>query len=96
VAKGGDPLHEELVVARVFDAPRELDFRAWTEPGRVRRWWGPEGFTMPYCDIDLRPGGTFLRYMRSPEGQDFDETAIKVVDGAVEVVSEGEWRYFGR
>jgi uncharacterized protein YndB with AHSA1/START domain len=42
VATGGDPLHEELVVTRVFDAPRELVFRAWTEPERVVRWWGPE------------------------------------------------------
>jgi uncharacterized protein YndB with AHSA1/START domain len=69
-------LHEELVVTRVFDAPRELVFRAWTEPERVRRWRGPEGFTMPYCDIDLRPGGIFLRCMRSPEGQDFWVTGV--------------------
>jgi uncharacterized protein YndB with AHSA1/START domain len=76
VATGGEPLHEELVVTRVFDAPRELVYRAWTEPERVRRWWGPEGFTMPYCDIDLRPGGIFLRCMRSPEGQDFWVTGV--------------------
>jgi uncharacterized protein YndB with AHSA1/START domain len=69
-------LHRELVVTRVFDAPRELVFRVWTEPERVRRWWGPEGFTMPYCDIDLRPGGIFLRCMRSPEGQDFWVTGV--------------------
>jgi uncharacterized protein YndB with AHSA1/START domain len=76
VATGGNPLHEELVVTRVFDAPRELVFRAWTEPERVVRWWGPERFTMPYCDIDLRPGGTFLRCMRSPEGRDFWMTGV--------------------
>jgi len=76
VATGGDPRPEELVVTRVFDSPRELVFRAWTEPERVRRWWGPEGFTMPYCDIDLRPGGTFLRCMRSPGGRDFWVTGV--------------------
>src|SRR5215203_2936042 len=51
VATGGDPPYEELVVTRVLDAPREFVFRAWTEPERVRRWWGPEGFTAPYCDL---------------------------------------------
>ena len=76
MATGGDFRPEELVVTRVFDAPRELVFRSWTEPERVRRWWGPEGFTMPYCDIDLRPGGVFLRCMRSPGGQDFWVTGV--------------------
>ncbi len=57
-------------VARVFGAPRELVFAAWTEPERLKRWWGPEGFTTPYCEIDLREGGLFLYCMRSPEGRD--------------------------
>ncbi|HEX5851350.1 MAG TPA: SRPBCC domain-containing protein [Rubrobacter sp.] len=76
MAAGDDPRPGELVVTRDFDAPRELVFRAWTEPERVRRWWGPEGFTMPYCDIDLRPGGTFLRCMRAPGGLDFWVTGV--------------------
>jgi uncharacterized protein YndB with AHSA1/START domain len=59
------------VVARVFDAPRELVFKAWTDPQRLKRWWGPRGFTTPVCDIDLRPGGVFFHCMRSPEGRDF-------------------------
>jgi uncharacterized protein YndB with AHSA1/START domain len=62
---------QEIVITRVFDAPRELVFRAWTEPERLRRWWGPNGFTTPVCTIDLRPGGTFHACMRSPEGQDY-------------------------
>jgi NADPH:quinone reductase len=62
---------EVLVVTHVFDAPRSLVFKAWTEPDRVMRWWGPKGFTTPFCKIDLRPGGTYLYRMRSPEGQDF-------------------------
>lgn len=70
--RGGDPTAGwELVVTRVFDAPRELVFEAWTRPEYVKRWWGPKGFTTPFCEIDLRPGGTFLRCMRSPEGEDF-------------------------
>ncbi len=60
----------ELVITRIFDAPRELVFKAWTEPERLMRWWGPKGFTLPYCTIDLRPGGVIHFCMRSPEGHD--------------------------
>ena len=60
-----------LVITRVFDAPRRLVFQAWTEPERVKRWWGPKDFTTPVCEIDLRPGGVFRTCMRSSEGQDF-------------------------
>ena len=59
-----------LEVTRVFAAPRELVFRAWTEPERLKRWWGPEGFTTPFCAVDLREGGVFHYCMRSPEGHD--------------------------
>ena len=61
----------EIVITRVFDAPRDRVFKAWTEPERVMRWWGPDGFTTPVCKIDLRPGGVFHNCMRSPEGRDF-------------------------
>ena len=60
----------ELVITRIFDAPRELVWKAWTEPERVKRWWGPKGFTAPVIKIDLRVGGKYLYCMRSPEGQD--------------------------
>ena len=60
----------EIVITRVFNAPRDLVFKAWTEPERLMRWWGPKGFTTPSCQVDLRPGGTFLYCMRSPEGRD--------------------------
>jgi uncharacterized protein YndB with AHSA1/START domain len=60
----------ELVITRVFDAPRALVFKVWTEPERLVRWWGPEGFTVPSCEMDLRPGGAFRFLMRSPEGTD--------------------------
>jgi len=58
----------ELVITRVFDAPRHLVFKAWTEPERLMRWWGPRGFTMTFCKMDLRPGGAYRFHMRSPEG----------------------------
>jgi uncharacterized protein YndB with AHSA1/START domain len=61
----------ELVITRIFDAPRELVWKAWTEPEHVMRWWGPKGFTSPVCKIDFREGGKYLFCMRSPEGQDY-------------------------
>jgi uncharacterized protein YndB with AHSA1/START domain len=62
------PPAPELVITRVFDAPRELVFKVWTEPEHFVRWWGPKGFTTPHCAIDLRPGGRIHYCMRSPEG----------------------------
>jgi uncharacterized protein YndB with AHSA1/START domain len=62
---------QEIVITRVFDAPREQVFRAWTEPEHFVRWWGPNGFTTPVCNIDFRVGGKIHFCMRSPEGQDF-------------------------
>ena len=57
-----------LVLTRVFDAPRELVFKAWTERARLERWWGPKGFTNPVCEIDPRPGGAIHIDMRGPDG----------------------------
>ncbi len=62
---------EELVITRVFDAPRDLVFKAWTDPVQLMRWWGPKHFTTPVVTVDLRVGGVFHYCMRSPEGQDF-------------------------
>ena len=47
---------ERMVVTRVFDAPRELVWKAWTDPKYVMQWWGPKGFTAPFCEIDFRVG----------------------------------------
>lgn len=67
---------QALVIERVFDAPRELVWRAWTEPDHMMRWWGPKGYTAPACEIDFRVGGTYLNCMRSPEGQDYWSTGV--------------------
>jgi uncharacterized protein YndB with AHSA1/START domain len=61
---------ERMVVTRVFDAPRALVWKAWTDPKYVMQWWGPKGFTAPFCKIDFRVGGKFLCCMRSPDGQE--------------------------
>jgi uncharacterized protein YndB with AHSA1/START domain len=62
---------ERMVVTRVFDAPRELVWKAWTDPKYVMQWWGPKGFTAPVCKMDFRVGGKFLYCMRAPDGQEF-------------------------
>lgn len=66
----------EIVITRIFDAPRELVWKAWTEPEHCKKWWGPNNFTTPYCEIDLRVGGKYLNCMRSREGQDFWSTGV--------------------
>ena len=62
---------ERMVVTRIFDAPRELVWKAWTDPEYVMQWWGPKGFTTPVCKMDFRVGGKYLCCMRSPDGQEF-------------------------
>jgi uncharacterized protein YndB with AHSA1/START domain len=55
------PIGREFTITRVFDAPRELVWKAWTDPDHVARWFGPRGFTTPRSTVtmDVRPGGTF-------------------------------------
>ena len=60
-----------LVVERIFDAPRELAWRAWTEPEHLMRWYGPKGFASPTCEIDFRVGGRHLFGLRSPDGHGY-------------------------
>src|SRR5258708_38365448 len=61
---------ERMVVTRVFDAPRELVWKAWTDPKYVMQGWGPKGFTAPVCKMDFRVGGKLLCCMRAPDGQE--------------------------
>ena len=60
----------DLVLERVIDVPRDLVWRSWTEPERLKRWFCPRPWSVSDCEIDLRPGGRFNTVMRSPEGQD--------------------------
>jgi uncharacterized protein YndB with AHSA1/START domain len=61
----------EIVVTRVFDAPRELVFQAWTDPEQVVQWWGPRGFTTTNHEMDVRPGGVWRFVMHGPDGTDY-------------------------
>lgn len=70
------PAGEASVYMRVLNAPRELVWRAWTEPDRFRRWWGPQGYTSPVTRTDPRVGGRFLWGMQPPDGQAFYITGV--------------------
>ena len=58
----------ELLITRVFDAPRSLVFAAWTQPEHLARWWGPQGFVNVAWEMDVRPGGAWFRRMGAPDG----------------------------
>jgi len=60
----------DFVMSRVFDVPRELLWKCFTEPERMKAWWGPKGVTITVSNMDLRPGGTYHYCMRTPDGQD--------------------------
>ncbi len=57
-------------ITRVFDAPRERVWQAWTEPERLKKWWGPKGFEVTHCKVDLRPGGIMHYCLRAPDGSE--------------------------
>jgi uncharacterized protein YndB with AHSA1/START domain len=67
----GQADYRELVIIRVFDAPRELVFRAWTDPEQFARWWGKTGCTVMSAARDARPGGAHRSCIRSPAGKDY-------------------------
>jgi uncharacterized protein YndB with AHSA1/START domain len=60
----------EVVITRIFDAPRSLVFKAWTEPEHMVKWFGPKDFTAAIIQNDLRPGGAYDFHMRGPNYDD--------------------------
>lgn len=66
--------HGEIVSTRDFDFPRKVVFRAFTDPDRLARWWGPKGFTNTFQDFDLRPGGVWRFVMHGPDGSNYPLT----------------------
>jgi uncharacterized protein YndB with AHSA1/START domain len=59
-----------FVITRTVDAPRDKVWQAWTEPERLKHWWGPKGFACTHCTVDLRPGGLMHYCLRAPDGQE--------------------------
>ncbi len=71
----------EIAAVRVFDAPRELVWKVWTDPEHVVRWWGPDGFTTTTHSMDVKPGGVWRFVMHGPDGRDYQNkiTYLEVV-----------------
>ena len=67
---------QDVLIVRMLDAPRELVWKAWTDPEHFKSWWGPKDYTCPFCEMDLRVGGKYLNCMRSPAGRDYWSTGV--------------------
>jgi uncharacterized protein YndB with AHSA1/START domain len=66
----------EIVISRVFDAPRELVWEAWTDPKHVVHWWGPNGFSTTIEKMDVRVGGVWKHVMHGPDGKDYPNKSV--------------------
>jgi uncharacterized protein YndB with AHSA1/START domain len=88
------PVAEDLTlhITRIFDAPRPLVFKAWTDPNHLARWWGPRGFTLPSCKAEFRPGGSYRYHMRGPEGDDhYSQGVFREIREPERIVMAGCW-----
>jgi uncharacterized protein YndB with AHSA1/START domain len=87
------PSDREVAMTRAFDAPRRLVFEAWTNPKHVPHWMlGPAGWTMPVCEIDLRPGGTWHFVWRKADGAEMAMTGVyREVTPPERLVSTEKW-----
>jgi uncharacterized protein YndB with AHSA1/START domain len=65
-----------VTLTRVFDAPRALVWKTWTEPKMMAQWFGPRGFTIPVCELDVCVGGALRIVMRGPDGNDYPMKGI--------------------
>jgi uncharacterized protein YndB with AHSA1/START domain len=61
-----------IIATRVYDAPRELVWTAWTKPEHLAQWWGPDGFSTTTSAYDFRPGGVWRFVMHGPDGRDYE------------------------
>ncbi|WP_061249703.1 SRPBCC family protein [Leptospira alstonii] len=69
---------QEVVSVRVVNAPKELAFKAWTDPQHLQLWWGPKGFTNTFHEFDLKPGGNWRFTMHGPDGTDYPNHSVFV------------------
>jgi len=71
-----NPNNRELVLTRILNAPRELVFRAWTDPELLKEWFAPKPWTTPKAELDVRPGGANLIVMRGPDGTEMPNRGV--------------------
>jgi uncharacterized protein YndB with AHSA1/START domain len=72
----GDTAGREIVVSRIFDAPRELVWEAWTNPEHVAHWWGPRGFTTTIRKMEVRVGGVWEQTLHGPDGANYPNKSV--------------------
>lgn len=70
------PTEREVVLKRIFDAPRQLEFKALTTPDLLRRWYGPKGWTLILCEIDLKVGGQWHFVVQRPDGKKIGQKGV--------------------
>jgi uncharacterized protein YndB with AHSA1/START domain len=85
----GSATEAVIVMSRMFDAPREVVWAAFTDPKHVVNWYGGHGFSNPSCEMDVRPGGLWHHVMRTPDGAEFVMTFVFIEVVALEKIS---WR----
>ena len=87
------PSDREILMTRVFDAPRRLVFQAWTNPEHVPHWMlGPKGWTMPVCEIDPRPGGAWHFVWRHSDGTEMEMRGVyREITPPERLVSTESW-----
>ena len=86
-----EPADRVLKIERVFDAPRSLVFKAWTEPEHMTKWWGPRGFKSTVLKNDLRPGGSYRIHMLGPDGDHWSQGVYREVVPPERLVMVGSW-----
>jgi len=72
----GERGKQNVLITRIFDAPRALVWKAWTDPQHFKLWWGPKNYSCPFCEMDFRVGGKYLNCMRSPKGKEYWGTGV--------------------
>jgi uncharacterized protein YndB with AHSA1/START domain len=86
-----EPADRVLTITRIFDAPRSLVFKAWTDSDHIARWWGPRGFKSDVIKNDLRPGGAYRIHMLGPDGDHWTQGLYREVVPPERLVMVGSW-----
>ncbi len=86
-----EPAERVLVIERIFDAPRSLLFKAWTDPEHMAQWFGPRGFKSTVLKNELRPGGAYRIHMLGPDGDHWSQGVYREIVEPERLVMEGGW-----
>jgi uncharacterized protein YndB with AHSA1/START domain len=86
------PTDREVVMTRIFEAPRNLVFDALTKPSLLKRWYGPKGWSLEVCEIDLKVGGAWRFVVRRPDGKAIGQRGIyREIVAAERLVNTERW-----